>query len=138
MDIQETAQEALEKALWSLGETVGRAGRVAHETPHGATIVSELRQAHGEVETAILAAMAVTHNRGAAPQGIAPLMGFRWDSWGEANRQRFASVWDGVRSDAANVGDPDLHKRLQELWILRDERDPAPLGRAYVPPPNAD
>jgi hypothetical protein len=133
-DAAEKAWEAVARALWTLGETVGTAGRAAEERRDGTAVLSLVRRAHGELETALLAAMAVTHNAGAAPQGIAPLLGFPWDGWGEANRQSFQNLWGGIRSDASNAGDPALHKRLQQLWAVQDERDPQARGRGYRPP----
>jgi hypothetical protein len=118
--VAESARQALERALFSLGEAVGRAGRRAHEDPRNTEPVSDLRGAHWEVESAILAAMAVSHNYGAAPQGVAPLLGFHWDRWEEANRQRFNELWGDIQADASNVGEPDLHKRLRELWVVMD------------------
>jgi hypothetical protein len=111
----------LKKALWSLGETVGRVGEYARDPGGhgGATIVSQLRDAHRQLETATLAALAVAHSRGAAPDGIAPLLGH----WGEAKRESFRGLWADVQIDAANVDDPGLRKRLQQLWAMPDDED---------------
>lgn len=109
---------ALEETIYLLGEKVARAGQSASQRGLGSLILSELRSAHNDMEIAILAAMNVMHNHGAAPEGAAGLLGFQWHSWDPRDRERFEKLWGEIRT--TNIGDPSLRRRLRELLVLRD------------------